>query len=188
MIGGGIVLMVYLVKKIPTVVPVRVLRAVFFVMFLCPLSTGPPPSPLAAPAPVQELVVRTALEVSISTDQQMDFGQLADKDGSVTLGLADSITADPSYIHYGGSPYSSIYTLTGDPSTAVDISVSTSSSNGFTLDSFVSSEGGLPLVGTLLSPAGELVLTVGATLTIDAAIAIIGSGQSVSFTITSTYN
>ena len=159
-----------------------------FVLFFC---TDPPcrtAALQAGQAPVDEPVLRTAAEVSISTDQQMDFGQLADKDGSVTLGLADSIILDPDMIHYGGAPYSGIYTLTGDPSTAVDISISTSPSNGFTLDTFSSSEGGLPLIGVVLSPGGELVLTVGATLTIDSAVSIIGSGQSVSFTITSTYN
>ena len=127
-------------------------------------------------------------EVSISSDQQMDFGQLADKDGAVVLGLADSITSDPDLIHYGGSPYSGICTITGDPSTAVDVSVSTNASNGLNLSVFTSSEGGLPLIGTLLDESGELVLTIGATLTVDAATASVGAGQSVPYTITSTYN
>ena len=127
-------------------------------------------------------------EVGIVTDQQMDFGQLADKDGSVTLGLADLITADPDLIHYGGSPYSGIYTITGDPNVAVDVSISSTPANGFTLDTFVSSEGGLPLVSVLLDAGGELVLTVGATLTLDAANVSVGSGQTINFTITSTYN
>ncbi len=148
----------------------------------------PVPTGKAAPNPDREPEVQPAVAVSISTDQQMDFGQLADKDGTVTLGLADSITSDPSLIHYGGSPYSGIYSLTGDPSTLVDISVSTSSSNGFTLASFISSEGNLPLIGVTLDGSGNLVLTVGATLTLDSATATVGSGQSVSFTITSTYN
>ena len=177
-----------LVKNIPQGIPIRVLMAALLVLICGSDPPDRPPTLLAAPAPVEEPIVRNAAEVSISTDQQMDFGQLAKKDGSVTLGLGDSITADPDLIHYGGSPYSGIYTLTGDPSTAVDISVSSTSSNGFTLDTFASSEGAIPLIGVLLSPAGELVLTVGATLTIDSATAIIGSGQTISLTITSTYN
>jgi Domain of unknown function (DUF4402) len=180
--------MVLMVKKIPRVLPVRALRVALVVVFSGLFPPGQTASPQAGAAPDDDLQVRTAAEVSISTDQQMDFGQLADKDGSVTLGLTDSISSDPSFIHYGGSPYSGIYTLTGDPSTAVDITIATSPSNGFTLASFVSSAGGLPLIGTLLSPAGELVLTVGATLTVDSSTAVIGSGQAVSFTITSTYN
>jgi hypothetical protein len=146
-------------------------------LFWAPPAAGkdPPPGGLKA-------------EVSIATDQQMDFGQLADKDGSVVLGLSDAITSDPDFIHYGGSPYSGIYTISGDPSTAVDVSVSATAANGLSLSSFISSEGALPLVGVSLDAAGELVLTVGATLTVDEANASVGGGQSVSFTITSTYN
>ena len=165
---------------------------VFFLFLVAGLLYPIPPDELnillAAPAPVNELEVGQKAEVSISTDQQMDFGQLADKDGSVILGLGDAIISDPSLIHYGGSPYSGIYTLTGDPSTAVDISVSTSSTDGFTLSTFDTSEGNLPLIGVLLDVNGELVLTVGATLTLDSTTAIIGSGQTISFTIISTYN
>ena len=136
----------------------------------------------------EDPLVFRAAEVSITTDQQMDFGQLADRDGSVSLGLADAITADPDLIHFGGSPYSGIYTLTGDPDTMVDISVTSFSGNGFSLGSFVSSEGNLPVVGATLDGTGSLVLTMGATLTLDASVAAVGPGQSVSFVITSTYN
>jgi Domain of unknown function (DUF4402) len=127
-------------------------------------------------------------EVAIASDQQMNFGQLADHDGSVVLGLTDMITSDPNFIHYGGSPYSGIHSITGDPNTAVDISISTSPSGGLSLSNFTSSEGGLPLVGVLLDENGELTLTVGATLTVNAATTTIGPGQSVSYTITSIYN
>lgn len=153
-----------------------------------PLVLGPATGIRAAPGPDEDPIFAAQAAVSIITDQQMDFGQLADKNGSVTLGLVDVITADPDLIHYGGSPYSGIYTITGDPSTAVDISISAAPSNGFSLDTFVSSEGAIPLVGVLLGPGGELVLTIGATLTVNAATANIGPGQNVSFTITSTYN
>lgn len=161
---------------------------IFVLGVLCTVPTGINTPLLAAPNSGDDLEVRALAEVSIITDQQMDFGQLADRSGSVTLGLADSIISDPDHIHHGGSPYSGIYTISGDPSTAVDISVSSSSSDGFTLSSFDSNEGNLPLVGLVLSAGGELVLTVGATLTLDDVTAIIGSGQSISFTITSTYN
>jgi hypothetical protein len=126
--------------------------------------------------------------VSIASDQQMDFGQVADHDGSVVLGLADAITSDPSIIHYGGSPYSAICTITGDPSTAVDVSISATAANGLSLGTFTSSEGNIPLVAVNLDGTGELVLTIGATLTVDSAQANIGGGQSISYTITTTYN
>ena len=126
--------------------------------------------------------------VSIVSDQQMDFGQVADRSGSVVLGLADAITSDPQFIHYGGTPYSAICTISGDPSTAVDVSISAVPSNGLSLSSFTSSEGAIPLVGVTLDGAGELVLTIGATLTVDSAQASIGAGQTVSYTITTTYN
>lgn len=143
---------------------------------------------MAAPAPWEDPQPRRDAEVTISTDQQMDFGQLADKDGSVTLGLADTIVADPDHMAYGGSPYSGIYTITGDPNTAVEIQFIANPSNGFTLSSFVTSEGSGNPISATLNGAGQLVLTVGATLTLNAAQVSVGSGQSISFTITSTYN
>lgn len=127
-------------------------------------------------------------EVALLMDQQMDFGVVADKNGSVTLGLADAITADPQFIHYGGAPYSAIVTVTGDPDTAVDVSISSVGANGLSLGNFVSSEGPIPLIAVNLDGTGELVLTIGATLTVDAAQASTGPGQSVSYTITTTYN
>jgi len=155
---------------------------------LCAAALLPVPMGLGAEKPTEEPQIFRAAEVSITTDQQMDFGQLADKDGSVTLGLADSITADPNLIHFGGSPYSGVYTLTGDPDTMVDITVSSIPSNGFSIGSFVSSEGNLPLVGATLDGTGTLVLTIGATLTLDSSTAVVGNGQNISFTITATYN
>ena len=140
------------------------------------------------PDPLDQQDLRLPAAVAISSDQQMDFGQLADKDGAVVLGLSDNISSDPDLIHYGGSPYSAICTITGDPSTAVDVSVSTNPANGLSLSDFTSSEGDLPLVGVLLDESGELVLTLGATLTVDRALASVGSGQSVPYTITSSYN
>ena len=170
----------------------RRLRYVFVALLIGPLSIlstdWQPLSWVAAAAGKDPPPGADKAAVSISADQQMDFGQLADKDGAVTLGLSDEITADPDLIHYGGSPYSGIYTITGDPSTAVDVSISSTPANGFTLGTFTSSEGAIPLVGVLLDPSGELVLTVGATLTVDASTANIGAGQSINLTITSTYN
>jgi len=132
--------------------------------------------------------VREKAEVSIALDQQMDFGQVADNDGSIVLGLGDAITSDPSFIHYGGSPYSAICTITGDPDTAVDISISTVASNGLSLGTFTSSEGAIPLIGVNLDSGGELVLTIGATLSVNAATASVGPGQTISYTITTIYN
>ncbi len=172
-----------LVKNRPWGGPFWLCLIVFLSVWVCPVHNS-----LSAPGPQNDPEIHLAAEVSISTDQQMDFGQLADKDGAVTLGLADSIIADPNYIHFGGSPYSGIYTLTGDPDTLVDININTNASNGFSLGSFVSSEGILPLVGVTLNAGGFLVLTLGATLTLDATTALVGSGQGIPFTITSTYN
>lgn len=124
----------------------------------------------------------------MAVDQQMDFGQIADRDGSIVLGLGDAITSDPSFIHYGGDPYSAIYTITGDPNTAVDITISTAGVNGLSLSNFTSSEGPIPLISVNLDGTGELVLTVGATLSIDATTASRGPGQTIAYTITTTYN
>ncbi len=176
----------YLVNKYPTQIHWSLVFILAGLLLVVPSALEP--GLQAAPFPDEDLIVGGKAEVSIIYDQQMDFGQLADNDGAVTLGLSDSIINDPDFIFYGGSPYSGIFTITGDPDTAVDVSISSSSSDGFTLSSFFSSEGALPLVGVMLSPAGELILTVGATLTLDEIQASVGSGQSISFTITSTYN
>ncbi len=144
--------------------------------------------PKARTADPFELFRSDKAAVSVVSDQQMDFGQVADRSGSVTLGLGDAITADPQFIHYGGTPYSAICTITGDPNTAVDVSISATAANGLSLSSFTSSEGAIPLIAVNLDGTGELVLTIGATLTVDDAQATTGAGQSVSYTITTTYN
>jgi hypothetical protein len=70
----------------------------------------------------------------------------------------------------------------------VDVSISATAANGLSLGTFTSSEGNIPLVAVNLDGTGELVLTIGATLTVDSAQANIGGGQSISYTITTTYN
>jgi hypothetical protein len=177
----------YLIKKQPKKFHLGIF-SILLVIF-CILPCGKFSTLQASPFPEDDLEVRRDAAVSIIYDQQMDFGQLALSDGSVTLGLSDSIINDPDIIYYGGSAYSGIFTITGDLGVAVDVSIVAIPSNGLTLSSFVSSEGNMPLTGVLLSPTtGELVLTLGATLTVDRMQASVGSGQTISFTITSTYN
>jgi len=135
-----------------------------------------------------DLQYEADVDVGITTVQQMDFGQLADKDGAVVLGLADTIVSDPNLISYGGSPYSAVCTITGDPNVGVDITISSTPASGLSLGSFVTSEGTAPLMGVLLDGSGQLVLNIGATLTVDEATAAPGPGQTVSYTITSIYN
>jgi len=167
----------------------RIGLVVFLLGLFCLVPSARYATVQASPFGDDDLEVRRAAEVSINYDQQLDFGQLADNDGVVILGLSDSIISDPDHIFYGGSPYSGIFTITGDPDTLVDVSISPNINNdGFTLSSFFSNEGNIPLAGVILDSGGELVLTVGATLTLDKTRAVVGSGQTIAFTITSTYN
>jgi hypothetical protein len=178
-----------LLRKISAICPGRNVIAAIVWGLICLVPPGLLEESRAAPATWDEPEISRDVEVSISTDQLMDFGQLVDMDGSVTLGLADAITSDPSDMHFGGAPYSGIYTLRGDPDAAVEITLSSTPSNGFTLSNFVTSEGvAAPSLLATLDPTGELVLTIGATLTLDGSVVVLGSGQSISFTITTIYN
>ena len=178
-----------LMRKISTRKTRRTIILVFVLVFLGSIPPGLQEETWAAAAPWDEPVVRKDLEVSMSVDQQMTFGQLVDMDGSVTLGLADTITADPANMSYGGAPYSGIYTITGDPDTTVEITITSVTADGFTLSSFVTSEGNAsPSLLATLDSAGELVVILGATLTLDAAQVVLGNGQSINFTITTIYN
>ncbi|MBU8870837.1 MAG: DUF4402 domain-containing protein [Gemmatimonadales bacterium] len=167
----------------------RIVIMALAVGFIGPFPTGLQVGSRAGPVPWEDHNVSLDAEVSISTDQQMDFGQIVDMDGSVTLGLADAITADPNDLHHGGAPYSGIYSITGDPDAVIEISFSSAPNNGFTLNNFITSEGNpSPTILSNLDSSGELILTIGVTLTLDGSEVVLGNGQSIGFTITSTYN
>ncbi|MCH6561610.1 MAG: DUF4402 domain-containing protein [Myxococcales bacterium] len=128
--------------------------------------------------------VYAALGVSETTE--LDFGLVALENGTITLGLSDSITSDTNGISYGGTIASGVYTVTGEASTTVSISLAGSSSSGLTIGTFTSSEADLGTVS--LGAGGSNAVTLGADLTVAQGPASTGDDQALNFTITVNYN
>ena len=128
--------------------------------------------------------ILTALAVAETTE--LDFGTVADNDGTVTLDTSDTISSDPSGIHAGGTVASGDYTITGEPSTTVTVVLTGSTASGLTIGNFTSNQADLNNVA--LGGGGSVVLTLGADLTVVAATAAPGADQALNFTIAVTYN
>ena len=124
--------------------------------------------------------------IGLSETIELDFGVVVDADGTIRLGLADSIISDPSGISVGGSIASGVYTFTGTPNAIVSASLSGSSSAGLTLGNFTSAEADLGTIS--LGPSGSHDVTLGADLTVAGASAAPGSNQLLPFTISVSYN
>ncbi len=128
--------------------------------------------------------VQQALGLSETTE--LDFGTVTDENGTITLGLSDSITSDANGISIGGAIASGVYTCTGTPTATVSISLTGSSAAGLTIGSFTSSEANLSTVS--LGGSGSKDITLGADLTVASATAAPGADQALSFTVTVNYN
>ncbi len=128
--------------------------------------------------------VQQALGLSETTE--LDFGTVADNDGTITLDLSDSISSDPGGISVGGAIASGVYTCTGSPNATVSVTLTGSTSAGLTIGNFTSSEPDLFAVS--LGGSGSKDLTLGADLTVNSASAAPGLDQALSFTITVNYN
>ncbi len=128
---------------------------------------------------------KDAIGVSVTAD--LDFGSLADYDGYVELGAADNVLADPQNIFFGGTPYSAIISITGDPDAAISVTINGGTQSGLTLSTFHTDRGTPPLVAVSLGAAGAIELRVGGRLTVDSAAASPGNDHSVPYTITVNY-
>ncbi len=117
---------------------------------------------------------------------ELDFGTVTDEDGTITLGLADSITSDANGISVGGTIASGVYDVTGQANTTVSMSLAGSTASGLTIGSFTSSEADLSTVS--LGAGGLKAVTLGADLTVVSATAAPGADQALSFTVTVNYN
>ncbi len=118
--------------------------------------------------------------------QDLLFGVVTDSDGTVTLDTSDSITADPNGIHVGGTVASGDYDLTGEPNQTLAIAITGSATGGLEIGNFTTNHTDLSSVP--IGPAGSVVLTVGADLTVDSANAVTGIFQPLNYTIAVTYN
>jgi len=158
-------------------IPGRVLAGILTAatLSLCPaLAKEPPPGGEKA-------------AISLSMTADLDFGSLADHDGWVDLGPHDVILADPQNIFFGGTPYSAVVTVTGDPDAAVSVSITGGSQSGLSLDGFHTDRGDPPLGGISLGATGQIELRVGGRLTVDSAQAYPGSDRTAPYTITVNY-
>ena len=125
-------------------------------------------------------------EVGFVENYELDFGTLADRSGSVLLGADGSIQENNDFIYYGGTTRAAEFVVTGDPLVQVRISFSSTPAGGFTLDDFVTNSGPPP-ISEVLNGSGEILLTIGARLTVDSAVVETGSDQVVGYTITAVY-
>ena len=128
--------------------------------------------------------------LTVAETVEMDFGAVIDADGTVTLDLLDTIAADPSGIHQGGTVASGVFTFTGSATQAVDVDITPANANGLLLSNLTTDLGGgvFPLVGVVFDGAGNLVMTMGADLQVQSGVATEGSNQSLNFTVTINYN
>lgn len=161
----------------------------FFTLTLVALVTVMPLSALALDS-AQDGKVDVLVALSLAETVELDFGAVADADGTVTLDLADTIASDPAGIHQGGTVQSGVYTVTGSASTLVDVDIAAANANGLNLSNFTTDVGGgtFPLVGVSTDGTGALAMTIGADLQVQSGTAAPGSNQSLNFTVTVTYN
>ena len=128
--------------------------------------------------------------LTVAETVEMDFGAVIDADGTITLDTNDVIASDPNSIHQGGTVASGLYTINGQPSTAVDVDITPANANGLLLSNFTTDVGGgvFPLVGVLIDGVGNLAMGLGADLQVQSGVAAPGANQPLNVTITVTYN
>ncbi len=138
----------------------------------------------------QDGVVDVFIALAVAETVEMDFGAVIDADGTITLDTTDTIAADPAGIHQGGTVASGLYTITGQPSTAVDVDITPANANGLNLSNFTTDQGGgvFPLVAVMIDGVGDLAMLLGADLEVQSGVAAPGANQPLNFTITVTYN
>jgi hypothetical protein len=122
-------------------------------------------------------------ELSVYQDFPMEFGALCRKSGSVVLGVDNTIIEDLDVLVYGGTTYSAVIRLEGDPLQNVTIEITAPPAVGFQLGDFTTDRGPVPLFSQTLDGAGQLTLQLGARLTLDAAAIAAGTSQQISYTI-----
>jgi hypothetical protein len=138
----------------------------------------------------QDGKVDVLVALSLAETVELDFGAVADADGTVTLDISDTIASDPAAIHQGGTVTSGLYTITGSASTLVDVDIAASNANGLNLSNFTTDAGAgtFPLVGVSTDGTGDLAMLLGADLQVQSGTAAPGSNQDLAFTITVVYN
>jgi hypothetical protein len=125
-------------------------------------------------------------EVQVTEDFTLNFGALCDRDGSVLVGADGSVQDNPDHLYYGGTTQAAQFSLTGDALRQVTIDASAAASGGFSLSGFVTNYGETPVLAQF-DAAGNLVVDLGARLTVDGSQVAAGEGQTVGYTLTTVY-
>ena len=160
------------------------------ILTLAALLVAAPFSQVMAIESAQTGVVDVFIALAVAETVELDFGAVIDADGTITLDTSDVIASDPANIHQGGTVASGVYTITGQPSTAVDVDITPTNANGLLLSNFTTDVGGgtFPLVGVMIDGVGDLAMTIGADLEVQSGTAAPGANQTLNFTIAVTYN
>ena len=160
------------------------------ILTMAALLVASPLSQVMALDSAQDGVVDVFIALSVAETVELDFGAVIDADGTITLDVTDTIAADPAGIHQGGTVASGVYTVSGQPSTAVDVDIAAANANGLIMSNFTTDVGGgvFPLVAVMIDGVGDLAMTLGADLEVQSGLAAPGANQALNFTITVTYN
>jgi len=124
--------------------------------------------------------------VAVFENQVLNFGTLADRSGSILVGADGAVQENNDAIYYGGTTRAAEFMVTGDALRSVSIDFLATPAGGFTLGDFVTNFGAPP-VNTQLDGTGQLIMDVGARLTIDSALVDPGANQLLSYTIRAIY-
>jgi hypothetical protein len=124
--------------------------------------------------------------VAVFENHMLNFGTLADRSGSILVGADGAVHENNDAIFYGGTTRAAEFMITGDALASVSIDFVSTPAGGFTLDDFVTNFGAPP-VSTQFDATGQLVMDVGARLTIDSALVNPGANQLLSYTIRAIY-
>jgi hypothetical protein len=160
------------------------------ILTLAALLVASPFTQVMALDSAEDGVVDVFIALSVVETVELDFGAVIDADGTITLDTTDTIASDPAGIHQGGTVASGVYTISGQPSTAIDVDIAPANANGLLLSNFTTDVGAgvFPLVGVMIDGVGDLAMTIGSDLEVQSGTAAPGANQPLNFTITVTYN
>ena len=150
---------------------------------LAALLTTLPSSAKAAELPTHALVDIIS-SINVVEDTPLDFGGLILSDGSVTVSPSGLVTADVNNLVAAPTQTAGSFTISSMVGAQIEISFTTpSSTNGLSLSDFAWSIRGNTSSPVEVTQVDE-VMTLGATLTVNTASALVGNNQQIPYTVT----
>ncbi len=117
----------------------------------------------------------------------IDFGAVLDQNGTIRLGLDDSIISDPNGIHLGGLAQTGHCQLTGIPDMLVSLSIQPYKGRGLFIKEFYTQLGTQPTILVRLGQDGTFDLDIGASLRVKAPQVQVGADQPLYYVISAIY-